>query len=44
MGRMRPTSGPGTVGIGGAGSWPGAPDQTTVFPNTMDIDNVRVYQ
>ena len=30
--------------VGGAGSWPGAPDQTTVFPNTMDIDYVRVYQ
>jgi beta-glucanase (GH16 family) len=30
--------------VGGAGSWPGAPDQTTVFPNYMDIDYVRVYQ
>ena len=30
--------------VGGAGSWPGAPDQTTVFPNYMDIDFVRVYQ
>jgi hypothetical protein len=30
--------------VGGPGSWPGAPDPTTVFPNTMDIDYVRVYQ
>jgi Glycosyl hydrolases family 16 len=30
--------------VGGAGSWPGAPDQTTVFPNYLDIDYVRVYQ
>ncbi|HEX7477757.1 MAG TPA: glycoside hydrolase family 16 protein [Polyangiales bacterium] len=30
--------------VGGAGSWPGAPDQTTVFPNYLDIDYIRVYQ
>ena len=30
--------------VGGAGSWSGAPDQTTVFPNIMDIDYVQVYQ
>ena len=30
--------------VGGAGSWPGAPDQTTAFPNYLDIDYVRVYQ
>jgi beta-glucanase (GH16 family) len=29
--------------VGGAGSWPGPPDATTVFPNTMDVDYVRVY-
>jgi beta-glucanase (GH16 family) len=26
------------------GSWPGNPDNTTVFPDTMFIDYVRVYQ
>src|SRR5262249_30813502 len=25
------------------GSWPGSPDQTTVFPQTMLVDYVRVY-
>ena len=30
--------------VGGVGSWPGAPDQSTVFPNYLDIDYVRVYQ
>lgn len=25
------------------GNWPGSPDATTVFPQTMDIDYVRVY-
>ena len=25
------------------GTWPGAPDATTVFPQTMVIDYVRVY-
>jgi len=30
--------------VGGAGSWPGAPDSTTVFPNFMDVDYVRVYE
>jgi beta-glucanase (GH16 family) len=25
------------------GSWPGDPDQTTVFPQTMWVDYVRVY-
>ncbi len=29
--------------VGGAGSWPGAPDATTVFPATMQVDWVRVY-
>ena len=32
------------VAVGGAGSWPGAPDGTTVFPQTMLVDYVRVYQ
>lgn len=26
------------------GEWPGAPDGTTVFPQTMEVDWVRVYQ
>ncbi len=26
------------------GDWPGMPDETTVFPNTMDIDYIRVYK
>jgi len=26
------------------GSWPGKPDNTTVFPTTMYVDYVRVYQ
>ena len=25
------------------GDWPGNPDDATVFPNTMDIDYIRVY-
>jgi beta-glucanase (GH16 family) len=25
------------------GNWPGSPDQTTVFPQTMQVDYVRVY-
>ena len=30
------------VAVGG--NWPGYPDETTVFPQHMDIDYVRVYQ
>jgi beta-glucanase (GH16 family) len=30
------------VAVGG--NWPGAPDATTVFPQTMKVDYVRVYQ
>jgi beta-glucanase (GH16 family) len=30
------------VAVGGA--WPGYPDETTVFPQTMHVDYVRVYQ
>jgi beta-glucanase (GH16 family) len=30
------------VAVGG--SWPGSPDATTVFPQTMSVDYVRVYQ
>jgi len=26
------------------GSWPGNPDSTTLFPDTMSVDYVRVYQ
>ena len=25
------------------GSWPGAPDVSTVFPNQLEIDYIRVY-
>lgn len=30
------------VAVGG--NWPGAPDGTTVFPQTMEVDYVRIYQ
>ena len=30
------------VAVGG--TWPGFPDETTVFPQTMRVDYVRVYQ
>lgn len=30
------------VAVGG--SWPGSPDSSTVFPQTMTVDYVRVYQ
>ena len=30
------------VAVGG--NWPGSPDGTTVFPQTMEVDYVRVYQ
>ena len=30
------------VAVGG--SWPGSPDSTTVFPQTLRVDYVRVYQ
>ncbi len=30
------------VAVGG--DWPGSPDATTVFPQTMLVDYVRVYQ
>jgi len=32
------------LAVGDVGSWPGPPDGTTVFPNTMLIDYVRVWQ
>jgi beta-glucanase (GH16 family) len=31
-----------TAAVGG--TWPGNPDETTVFPQYHDIDYVRVYQ
>jgi beta-glucanase (GH16 family) len=24
-------------------SWPGAPDSSTVFPNQLEIDYIRIY-
>jgi beta-glucanase (GH16 family) len=30
------------VAVGGA--WPGYPDETTVFPQSMIVDYVRVYE
>lgn len=30
------------VAVGG--NWPGSPDASTVFPQTMEVDYVRVYQ
>lgn len=32
------------LAIGDANSWPGAPDASTVFPATMQVDYVRVYK
>ena len=26
------------------GNWPGPPDNTTIFPQTMEVDYVRVFQ
>ncbi len=26
------------------GGWPGSPDETTIFPQTMLVDYVRVYK
>lgn len=31
------------LAVGGVGSWPGAPDASTVFPAQMQIDYLRVY-
>jgi hypothetical protein len=31
------------LAIGGAGSWPGAPDGSTGFPLSMQIDSIRAY-
>jgi beta-glucanase (GH16 family) len=31
------------LAVGGAGSWPGAPDASTVFPAQFKIDYVRAY-
>ncbi len=32
------------LNIAVGGNWPGNPDGTTVFPQTMEVDYVRVYQ
>src|SRR3954454_712429 len=32
------------LAVGDANSWPGAPDASTVFPATMQVDYVRLYQ
>jgi beta-glucanase (GH16 family) len=32
------------VNLAVGGSWPGAPDETTVFPQEMVVDWIRVYQ
>ena len=32
------------LAVGGAGSWPGPPNSSTVFPANMQIDYVRVFQ
>jgi beta-glucanase (GH16 family) len=26
------------------GNWPGYPDETTVFPQTLEIEFIRIYQ
>ena len=32
------------LNIAVGGDWPGRPDQTTVFPQRMEIDYIRIYQ
>jgi beta-glucanase (GH16 family) len=32
------------INVAVGGGWPGYPDETTVFPQTMRVDYVRVYQ
>ena len=32
------------LNVAAGGGWPGSPDTTTVFPQTMLVDYVRVYQ
>lgn len=32
------------INVAVGGSWPGNPDSSTVFPQTMQVDYVRVYQ
>ncbi|MBE0662883.1 MAG: family 16 glycosylhydrolase [Bacteroidales bacterium] len=32
------------LNIAVGGNWPGSPDETTVFPQTMQVDWIRVYQ
>lgn len=32
------------VNVAVGGNWPGNPDDTTVFPQTMEIDYIKVYQ
>jgi beta-glucanase (GH16 family) len=32
------------VNVAVGGHWPGSPDETSVFPQTMVVDYVRVYQ
>jgi hypothetical protein len=29
---------------GGPTSWSGGPDATTIFPNYVDVERVRIYQ
>jgi len=32
------------LNIAVGGNWPGPPDSTTVFPQVMQVDYVRVYK
>jgi beta-glucanase (GH16 family) len=32
------------INVAVGGQWPGSPDSTTVFPQTLKVDYVRVYQ
>jgi len=32
------------INLAVGGNWPGSPDATTVFPQTMEFDYIRVYQ
>ena len=32
------------VNLAVGGDWPGAPDEKTLFPGTLEVDYVRVYE
>jgi len=32
------------INVAVGGDWPGSPDNTTIFPQDMEVDYVRVYK